>query len=279
VGYGDLYPITTGGRMVAAVIMFIGLSFYALLTSSISAILIERARHNQGNEMEIATMEHHVVICGWNESGFRLLQDLIQQPDAPHVVVLTDNDDIPQFKHTHIFYIFQDPTTAEGLATARVRHADVVVILADPRAGAPQDTDARTILTVLAVEQLRPAVHTIAELLLEDNIFHARNAGVDEVIIAGEFTGAMLSQAVQSPGMTDVFADLFDAGVGSFVSEASAAGLIGRRFSEASATLLAEGSGVLLGLRRGGVPLLAPEGDPPIETGDRLILLSRLEEV
>ena len=279
VGYGDLYPITPGGKMVAAVIMFIGLSFYALLTSSISSILIERARHNQGNEMEIATMEHHVVVCGWNESGYRLIQDLIQQPDSPHVVVLTDDSNIPQFKHTHIFYVFDDPTTAKALATSRVRHADIVVILADPRAGSPQDIDARTILTILAVEQLRPEVHTIAELLQEENIFHANNANVDEVIIAGEYTGAMLSQAVQSPGMTDVFADLFDAGVGSYVREMPLPdSLIGESFTAASTELFARGLGVLLGYHRGGIEM-APEGDPVLERGDRLILLSRLEDV
>jgi voltage-gated potassium channel len=277
VGYGDLYPITPGGKMVAAVIMFIGLSFFALLTSSISSILIERARHNQGNEMEIAAMEHHVVICGWNESGFRLLQDLIQQPDPPHVVVLTSDNDIPQIKNSHVFYVFKDPTTAAGLATARVKHADVVVILADHHAGSAQDIDARTILTVLAVEQLRPAIHTIAELLLEDNRFHAENACADEVIIAGEFTGAMLSQAVHSPGMTDVFADLFDAGVGSIVQDLLPGDLVGQRFSSASAVLMAEDEGILLGLKRGGAAMLSPMDDPLIEAGDRLILLSGVD--
>lgn len=276
VGYGDLYPITTGGKLVAAVIMFIGLSFYALLTSSISSILIERARHNQGNEMEIASMEHHVVICGWNKSGSRLIQDLLRQPSTPHIVVLTDNTKTPQFKHTHIFYVFQDPTTAKGLATARVRHADIVVILADQRAGEPQDIDARTILTILAVEQMRPQVHTIAELLQEENVFHARNASVDEVLITGEYTGAMLSQAVSSPGMTDVFDDLFDAGSGSLVIERDANGWVGQAFSAAAAGLLADQQGVLIGLRRDGVPCVAPPGDPIVETTDRLLVLCRL---
>ncbi|MDG1479428.1 MAG: ion transporter [Myxococcota bacterium] len=278
VGYGDLYPITPGGKMVAAVIMFIGLSFFALLTSSISSVLIARARYNQGNEMEIAAMEHHVVICGWNESGFRLLQDLIQQPDSPHVVVLTSDDDISQLKHSHVFYVFKDPTTAAGLAAARVKHADVVVILADHRAGTPQDIDARTILTVLAVEQLRPAIHTIAELQLEDNRFHAENACADEVIIAGEFTGAMLSQAIHSPGMTDVFADLFDAGAGSIIQNLLPGDLVGQRFSSASAVLMAEGEGILLGMMRGGEAMLSPMADPLIAADDRLILLSRVDD-
>ena len=42
VGYGDMFPITVGGKIVAVSIMFVGLSFYALLTGTISTVLIER---------------------------------------------------------------------------------------------------------------------------------------------------------------------------------------------------------------------------------------------
>ena len=120
VGYGDIYPVTPGGKIVATIIMFIGLSFYALLTSTISTVLIQRARSNQGQEMEIATLEHQVVLCGWNETGLTLLQDLLSRPGMPQVVVLTDDQDVIQVSHPRVFYIFADPTTARGLDMARM---------------------------------------------------------------------------------------------------------------------------------------------------------------
>ncbi|MEL6347033.1 MAG: ion transporter, partial [Myxococcota bacterium] len=276
VGYGDISPTTAGGKFVATIIMFIGLSFYALLTSTISTILIERARNNQDEEMEISTLEHHVVICGWNAHGLGLLQDLIPRPDAPHVVILTDND-IPRVQHSRVFYILQDPSTARGLAAARVKHADVVVVLADPTWGTTQqDVDARTILTVLAVEQMRPAVHTIAELLNTDNIFHAHNAGVDEVMISGQFTGAMLSQAVQSPGMTDVVDALFQAGGETAFREGRLpAHLTGQRFQTAATRLLTDEHIIILGVRRGTQLHVAPREDIVLEADDQLIYLQR----
>ena len=43
VGYGDIAPVTTSGRIVAVVLMIYGISFIAMLTSTITAYLTERA--------------------------------------------------------------------------------------------------------------------------------------------------------------------------------------------------------------------------------------------
>ena len=37
VGYGDKFPVTVGGKMLAIFLMFTGLSFFALITSFISS--------------------------------------------------------------------------------------------------------------------------------------------------------------------------------------------------------------------------------------------------
>ena len=224
-------------------------------------------------------MAANIVICGWNSNGARLLNDLLAS--APRSAITIVSLPAPRLAQAgaQVRVLEADPSTQAGLEAAGIDTMDVAVVLADASRGRPQDVDARTILTVLAIEHARPSVHTIAELLKEENVFHAENASVDEVIIAGEYTGAMLSQAVQSPGMTDVFADLFDAGVGSCVREVAADTAHGKPFSAAAAALFEGGEGVLLGLRRDETLMMAPEGDPVIEYDDRLILLTRLEEV
>jgi hypothetical protein len=42
VGYGDHYPITNGGRMVAAVLMVTGIGTIGLLASSLASVLVVR---------------------------------------------------------------------------------------------------------------------------------------------------------------------------------------------------------------------------------------------
>jgi voltage-gated potassium channel len=40
VGYGDITPVTVGGRIIAAIVMVVGIGFYAVLTATIAATFV-----------------------------------------------------------------------------------------------------------------------------------------------------------------------------------------------------------------------------------------------
>ena len=42
VGYGDLYPITQGGRIMAGILVMTGMGLFGLLTAEIAAVLLEK---------------------------------------------------------------------------------------------------------------------------------------------------------------------------------------------------------------------------------------------
>jgi voltage-gated potassium channel len=44
VGYGDIYPSTTGGRLIAAVLVLTGMGLFCLLTAEIATLLLKRTR-------------------------------------------------------------------------------------------------------------------------------------------------------------------------------------------------------------------------------------------
>lgn len=275
VGYGDITPVTTGGKLVATVLMFIGLSFYALLTSVLSSILIERAKKEEGAGMDVMGLVDHVVVCGWNPNGERLVRDLQASRPDTDIVIMSDREEIPRMLDDKIHYIIRDPTTEEALDKARVKHASVVVILSTKGGERNnQDADARSILTVLAVERLNPQVHTIVELNSEENIFHVENAGVDEIVVSEAYTGTMLSQAVQNPGVSDAFRDLFDTAKGSQLREMPIPEeLVGEDFGEAMHAMYRDGKGVLVGYRRDDQVDLSPEKDVEFRLGDYAILM------
>jgi len=51
VGYGDVVPHDTGGRLIASVVMLTGIAFLSLITASVTALLVEQARQRrQGPE-------------------------------------------------------------------------------------------------------------------------------------------------------------------------------------------------------------------------------------
>jgi voltage-gated potassium channel len=50
VGYGDVVPTSTAGRLVATLVMLFGIAFLTVITASIASIFIEQARrHTQGS--------------------------------------------------------------------------------------------------------------------------------------------------------------------------------------------------------------------------------------
>ncbi len=277
VGYGDRFPVTVGGRVVATILMFIGLSFYALLTGMLSTLLIRRAWQEEGSGMQTTELREHIVICGWNAHARRLIEDLLEVNPGTDVVVLCERTDLPPIAETGVHVVRLDPTSAEGLERAGVAGARVVIVLSDDASGrSSHDSDARTILTVLAVERMHPDVHTIAELRHEDNRHHALNAGVDELIISGSYTGTMLAQAARNPGVSHVYDDMFRAGAGSMIEHLRLTpGQVGRTFGDLSVEVLADADAILIGLRRQGQALVSPGRASPAMDGDELIVLRR----
>lgn len=51
VGYGDHFPVTTGGQIVAAVLMLLGIAGLSLLTASIAAMFVEEDDKDEMNEI------------------------------------------------------------------------------------------------------------------------------------------------------------------------------------------------------------------------------------
>ena len=272
VGYGDISPITPGGKVIAVVIMFIGLSFYALLTGTISTILIDRTKKRTKNMIPIDSIENHVIICGWNKNGNQLLENLLEDEDSP-IVIISDWWK-PKRVNLQLHSLNSDPSTELSLTKANIEKAKVVLVLADShRVEDPQSIDAKTILIALAVANRNSNIHIIVELLNPDNTRHAQNAGVQEVIISGAFTGAMMAQTAASPGLTSVFGQLFGDQTVWLTTIPLPKEWIGQSFHEVTPQTTKANLGALVGVLHDGESKLDPAPETVLTKNDQLILI------
>jgi voltage-gated potassium channel len=54
VGYGDIVPHGTGGRLIGALVMLTGIAFLTVITAAVTAALIESARRARRDEADLA---------------------------------------------------------------------------------------------------------------------------------------------------------------------------------------------------------------------------------
>ena len=52
VGYGDIYPVTAGGRIFTGLVLLVGLAVIAVPTGLISAALVQKTREESNKENE-----------------------------------------------------------------------------------------------------------------------------------------------------------------------------------------------------------------------------------
>lgn len=220
VGYGDLFPISVGGRIVGLVLIFFGVGMMSLFTATIASIFVEK-KIKEGRGLETVKVKDHLIICGWNQHTEEVLAGLItygSMSDAPIILINELSVDEVEslrvkYQKYNLKFLRGDYVREEVLLRANVPKARFALIMADVSGGHSQErTDERTTLTAHSIKYMAPNIKTIAELLDEKNRQHLERANVDEIIVRGEHIGSLLATAIKSPGLPRLISGMLSLG-------------------------------------------------------------------
>ncbi len=256
VGYGDKYPVSPGGRVVALALMCSGVGLMSLFTATIASLFVEK-KLKEGKGLETIKDKDHIVICGWNQHAEEVLQGLTTYglvKGTPLVLInelSVDEVDAIKLRYGKYNlkclrgnYVYEDV-----LLRANITKAKFALIMADISGTHDKERlDERTTLAALAIKSLAPAVKTIAELLDGENKQHLKRANVDEIIVRGEHIGSLLASAINSPGIPRVFASILSLSDGNKLWRVEIPKqFIGRTFRELSAYFREQHQAILIG--------------------------------
>ena len=239
--YSTDFPASTGGRMTMLLVQFASLGLFAVMTGTMSAVMIEKLREGALlHGMVFEEIEGHVILCGWSSGLEKTLMELQSHSDYAHreFVVFADRETLPDMvflpSRSRLHLMRADFTRVESLQRANVMKAAVAIIVSDIDSHRTrQDADARTVLAALTIEKLNPSVYTIAELSNAMNEPHLRMGNVNEVIISRDITGHLLAQAAMNSGNSQVLHELIRTSQGAnLVHRDVPADLVGRDFGE-----------------------------------------------
>jgi voltage-gated potassium channel len=222
-------PSTIGARVMTIIALLEGLVLGAYV------VVVAAVFNLRGGGVFMKLFSNHIVICGWNTQGEKIIEGLLEASDDDIIVIPGDEKpESPCLRNKRVRVIDGDPTSDATLDEAGIDIARSAIILTDTKL--PSDAaDAKTLMVGLAVESKNPAVYTCAQVVDSASEVHLRRANVDEVV-SMDHIGAQLSVAsAVNPGVTQVINELVTFNEGSeFYRIEPPTELLGKLFSEAA---------------------------------------------
>lgn len=211
VGFGDITPETTVGRIVGGGLMVGGMFTLALFAGFVGSSLVNAMLSIREEQFRMGGYVNHVVVCGYDRTSDLLLDLLELEVDTNETrVVVFEECERPRGIPAHYLWVEGDPTKESELDKVSLSHANSVIVVGS-REFSPQAADARTILTTFTIRSYLQShaaevggrsspLYLIAEILDSENVDHAHTAGADEVIETRRLGFSMLAHAIKHHG-------------------------------------------------------------------------------
>ncbi len=192
VGYGDVVPITFQGKLLALIIMVIGILSFALITSQITSRIVSI---NLGSMFGVSRTSKKIdcILCGWNPIS-EAAYDEIKGPGVEIVVI--DRNNIPGLaKSRDVHFMVGDPTSSDILRRANVMNAKNIVLA--------MEEDSQVLLAIHVIRDLNPWINIVAKINNHEHIKIAESAGADQVVSPPSIGGRLLSMVSEEPSSVE----------------------------------------------------------------------------
>lgn len=276
VGYGDVYPVTTEGRIADILTMLVGIGLLGAFVTSIARGYVEKLeRRARGVEVAFKFSDHFLV-CGWNERGeylLSMLMEFVGNKIYP-IVVLSSNSERP-FEDDNIYWVKGNHAIPDELKSVGIEKAKGVILLADESRGSTRkDIDAYTVLSALTVRSICPEINITAEILQPENRAYLEMTGVNEILDSNKIGGYMLAKSAVTFGFIETVSEFVERSLEKnayriVVDDSMAKLSAWELFSKACG----EDPGASVLLKRGG-EIGALKKNEPLRENDVLIVIS-----
>ncbi|GAB6139485.1 hypothetical protein JCM14076_02140 [Methylosoma difficile] len=193
VGYGDISPQTTGGRVVTMALILSGLGVLSFFVSIIVSAFNDKMNVLRENRIyaEINRFNHFIIICGFGRVGQHIAAQL--KKDRQHFVIIdTDPVAIVNAKQLGHLAIQADASKNSVLSNAGINAGASAVLCTT-------GNDVINVYITLTSRHLNPDIRIISRVNREDNVKKMYQAGASNVIQPFEIAGMVVAEYVGQP--------------------------------------------------------------------------------
>lgn len=276
IGYGEVHPLSSGGRIFAIIYMLIGACTAAFVFSSLVQTLIQSelvalyGAHRRLREMN--RLQNHFIICGAGRVGSRIIREM-ERTGESFVIIEKEERKVTEYIERGCHVLVRDATRDETLREAGIERArGLAACLAD---------DADNLYVVLTARDLNDRLHIVARGVEEEAESKLIRAGASRVVSPTIIGSHRMAQALVKPAVADfmdsITAENLDLGFEQVEIDAGSvyAGQLLRATDIRSQLEI-----VVVAIRRAsGEMIFNPSGETRLEAHDLLIAIGRAESL
>ncbi|MEN9218907.1 MAG: NAD-binding protein [Gloeomargarita sp. DG_2_bins_126] len=206
-------PKTILGQVFQLILLLLGTFVFGAIVGKFSSFFVTQALLQEKN---MQVFRDHIIVCNWNEKAPAVIHQLLQgNQKHPRDIVVISAAEIAQKTdfdgHKYVHFVQADPTHHATLQKLCAPQAKAVILLADEETQGPDEKNALIALAIKHLEQ-NPGnqrnIHVVAELVQLDRYRHLKEAGVDEMVSAREYSSGIIAQSALFKNMSVVYQQL-----------------------------------------------------------------------
>lgn len=193
VGYGDISPVTIGGRIIAIVLILVGLGVLSFLVSIIVTAFNEEMDELRENSTyaELSRADDFIIICGFGRVGQHIAKQL-EKDRQRFVIIDTKEDNVLKAKRLGYLVIHEDASKNGVIQNAGINKGATAVICTT-------GDDVINVYITLTSRHLNPDIRIISRANSQNNVKKLYQAGASNVIQPFEIAGMVVAEYIGQP--------------------------------------------------------------------------------
>jgi len=269
-GYGDIVPVTYGGRLFLLGVLVLGVGIVAYALSKIISILVEgqitRVMEKAKMMKTIDKLEKHVIVCGAGRVGSNVAL-ILKAEKVRFVLIEHDAELVRRMREDGYLVVEGDATQDEVLRSAGIERARGIICALSE--------DAYNVFVVLTARAVNPSMKIVSRAIKPETVAKLRHAGADKVISPTQIGGRQMAMSMLKPATVDLMDTLFTS---SNVEIQLEEVVIGEHSSLANKAIhdsfdRQRSNVIVVGIIRGPQVTMNPHGHDIVLPGDTLVLI------
>jgi len=198
VGFGEIKPLSHGGRILTAFIIISGISVLTYTLGQVLTIFMEgeisQLLGRRKLEKQISRLKDHYIVCGYGRIGKIISQELADD-NIPFIIIEQNSNLVEILEQDRYLYINMDATTEAALLKAGIMEAKGIVTAVH--------SDANNVFITLTAKGLRPGIFVLARSSDEENQEKLLRAGATRVVCPYLMGGRRMFQVLKRPTVMD----------------------------------------------------------------------------